>query len=265
MNELPRIFRTFGAQSLHAIVVPLFFFAFVLIYRPLGIMETLEVGYAPASVHLTILSCILLGSMAATRGLLYALRDRIAPLAYGGWCLAETAVAAFFAGLYLWLVCGRADPYFTVVARCYGWIFPAALFPYGFLTLWLLLADRMRPTPESDEGAKLRFYDERRNLKLTVAVSSVLYIEAEENYVKIFYTEGDRVRDYVVRSSMKAIEGVCASGGLLRCHRSYYLNPARVKVLRKGREGAIAAELDAGGVKSVPVTKRYYEAVAERI
>ena len=79
-----------------------------------------------------------------------------------------------------------------------------------------------------------------------------------ENYVQVFYLEGERVRDYLVRASMRSIEELCADNGLKRCHRSFYLNPAHVKTLRREKEGVIVAELDVAG-QEVPVTKRYYD------
>ena len=61
---------------------------------------------------------------------------------------------------------------------------------------------------------------------------------------------------------MKAIDELCQDHGLLRCHRSFYVNPVHVKVLRKDREGVIFAELDAD-TRHIPVTKRYYDRLAE--
>ena len=71
--------------------------------------------------------------------------------------------------------------------------------------------------------------------------------------------------NYLLRSSMKSIEELCLTGGLVRCHRSFYLNPRRVKALRKEREGQIVAQLDVVGAREIPVTKRYYDAVAEQL
>ena len=61
---------------------------------------------------------------------------------------------------------------------------------------------------------------------------------------------------------MKAIEEVCIENGLVRCHRSYLINPLHVKVLRKDQEGVVYAELDAPEVQHIPVTKRYYASVS---
>ena len=51
--------------------------------------------------------------------------------------------------------------------------------------------------------------------------------------------------------------------GLLRCQRSYYINPNHIKVLRRDKEGVITAELDVPNQKSIPVSPKYYDAVAK--
>ena len=83
--------------------------------------------------------------------------------------------------------------------------------------------------------------------------------------MNIFYTENGKLRTYVLRSSMKALEELCQDNGLVRCHRSFYVNPAHVKVLRKDKEGIVYAELDDKDVMHIPVTKRYYDNLAEML
>ena len=111
----------------------------------------------------------------------------------------------------------------------------------------------------------MRFYDDRHNLKFVVNPDSLLYISAEENYINIFYTENDKVRNYVLRSSMKALDELCQDNGLIRCHRSYYVNPKHVSVLRKDKDGFVSAELDMDDVMDIPVSKKFYNNLAEML
>ena len=62
---------------------------------------------------------------------------------------------------------------------------------------------------------------------------------------------------------MKSLEELMQKHGLLRCQRSYYINPNHIKVLRRDKEGMISAELDVANQKSIPVSPKYYEAVAK--
>ncbi|MBQ0096367.1 MAG: LytTR family transcriptional regulator DNA-binding domain-containing protein, partial [Bacteroidales bacterium] len=84
-------------------------------------------------------------------------------------------------------------------------------------------------------------------------------------YCSTFYTEGGRVRNFLLRGTMKRMEEDCSKLGILRCPRSYFVNVGRVKVLRKEREGYNVAELDIPGIESIPITPRYYQSIAERV
>ena len=74
--------------------------------------------------------------------------------------------------------------------------------------------------------------------------------------------ENGRLRKFTLRSSMRALEEQLQSHGLVRCHRSYFVNPARVKMVKKDAGGYALASLDREGVEPVPVSKRYYEALS---
>ena len=113
------------------------------------------------------------------------------------------------------------------------------------------------------DDSLMRFVDNTQKLKLMIASSAVLYVEADENYVHVRYMEGERVKDYPLRASMKSLEELMQKHGLLRCQRSYYINPNHIKVLRRDKEGMISAELDVVNQKSIPVSPKYYETVAK--
>ena len=60
---------------------------------------------------------------------------------------------------------------------------------------------------------------------------------------------------------MKKIDELVSRYGLVRCHRSFLINPSHVKMLKKGKEGVLQAELDECPAL-VPVSKRYYDNLA---
>jgi DNA-binding LytR/AlgR family response regulator len=64
---------------------------------------------------------------------------------------------------------------------------------------------------------------------------------------------------------MKSVDELCLSIGLVRCHRSFYVNPAHVRVLRKEKEGVVVAELDMHDVRDIPVSKKFYDNLAEML
>lgn len=262
MSTIPLVFRRFIPQLLHIIVLPIFFFIFMLIYRPMEVTDFF--GREWFGVHITIVSCIIFLSIGLSRILYYFLPLSLNYTLYIFWCLAETVFTSFFSALYIYLVLHRPMPYFDVLTYLFQLISMALVFPYSVLGLSLRISEYSRKTSESDDSTnqRMRFYDEKHNLKIVLSAQAILYIEADTNYVNIYYIENGKTRSYILRNSMKAIDELCQDHGLLRCHRSFYVNPVHVKVLRKDREGVIFAELDAD-TRHIPVTKRYYDRLAE--
>lgn len=263
MASIPGIFRRFIPQLLHIVVLPIFFFAFMLIHRSLGIESFL--GHEWFGVHLTIVSCIILLCIAVTRIVYYFLPVQINYSLYIFWCMVELIFTSFFVALYLWLVMDKPMPYFEFVTSSFKFLFFTQVFAYVIMSLSLRVYDYHQKASEPEEvtSQRMRFYDNQHNLKLVLMPSSIIYISAEENYVNIFYKENDRVRDYSLRSSMKALDELCQENGLVRCHRSFYINPARIKVLRKDKDGIMYAELDADDVRTIPVSKTYYRILSD--
>lgn len=265
MSQVSKIFRRFIPQLLHMIVLSVFFFAFMLIYRPANCVEFM--GGEWFGVHLTICSCIVFLAAVIMRLTYYYLPMKINYSLYIFWCVAEIIFTAFFVALYIWLVRHKPMPYFEAFTMSFKYLFLTLLIPYVILALSLRLYEYHTRTEDQSSPTmnRMRFYDDRHNLKIVLTPGDVLYITAEENYVNIFYTENGKLRTYVLRSSMKALEELCQDNGLVRCHRSFYVNPAHVKVLRKDKEGIVYAELDDKDAMHIPVTKRYYDNLAEML
>ena len=93
MNEIREIFRKFGPQVLHIIIVPAFFLCFMLIYTPFDLDNYLvspKHGYA---FHITILTCIYFGCEIITRSIMFAVRRKLNTNLYVALCF------GFFYGL----------------------------------------------------------------------------------------------------------------------------------------------------------------------
>ena len=263
MALVSSVFRRFPPQVLHMIVLPIFFFAFMLLYRPFGIESFM--GSEWFGVHLTIMSCIVMICAAVARTIYYYIPMKINYALYVFWCLGETIFISFFVALYIWLVLGKSMPYFEYLATSFQYISMSLIFPYIILGLSIRAYEYHERALNQGSLAvqKMRFYDYLHHLKIVLDPHTVLYISAEENYVNIYYTEGDRVREFNLRTSMKAIDELCQDNGLVRCHRSFYINPVHVKVLRRDKDGIVYAELDADDVRHIPVSKTYYERISD--
>ena len=263
MNKFPSIMTALRGNLSFVIALPLFWLSFVLLYQPQMWVKLLDMETASLNFNATIIVCILLGVVLISRGILLAVHNtlRMNWSRIIQWELCEVLAMSMFAALYVTLMYHGEYPYFHVVGKCLYALLLTLVYPY--LVLNLAFAYVGEKEKEVVDESLMRFVDNTQKLKLMIASSAVLYVEADENYVHVRYMEGERVKDYPLRASMKSLEELMLKHGLLRCQRSYYINPQHIKVLRRDKEGMISAELDVANQKSIPVSPKYYEAVAK--
>jgi DNA-binding LytR/AlgR family response regulator len=144
------------------------------------------------------------------------------------------------------------------------------LIPY--IVLWLYFAYREKTkqleeyshssTPKIQPDLMVPFYDEKGKLKLSVVIDDILYIEASDNYVSVFYLLNSKVSKYMVRNTLKNLEEKLKKIGFIRCHRSYLVNFNKVKVLKREKEGLFLV-LNTDGELILPVSKTYVSSIIE--
>ena len=264
MNKIPASLLSLTTLLIHVLAFPVFFLGFILIYESRWMMEFLTVGDQPATISTLILTCILIGVMILSRVIMTVIGKNWRPSwwQYTLWSLGEAFVFACFAALYMALLYGNYG-YFPALAKCLQIIFATLSFPY--IVTALLFAYIRPDRKETAEEDLVRFADSTGRLKLVIAHDVILYIEAQENYVSIHYMEGEKQKEYSLRQSMRGIEELMDKHGIIRCQRSYFVNPRHVKVLRRDKEGFIQAELDVTSTKPVPVSPKYYEQLSKML
>ena len=137
-----------------------------------------------------------------------------------------------------------------------------SIYPYGFLWLGLELYSRnIEGEKSADDNSLIRFYDEYKKLRLVIAPEAVLFIKSEDNYVQIHYIDQHRTKKFILRSSMRALEENLSKHGLVRCHRSYFINPGFIKIVHRDSSGLIVAELKQDGFESIPISRKYQDAI----
>ena len=266
MKPISRTFYKMPAHVLFFTVVPVFYFLFVLAYNPFNISEFLDVQAGRYTLNLLICSLIVLAVMVLSRMLLFILRRHLdlSWSLYILWCVGEVVVSGLFMSIPLGIGWAGARTYFTTMSLCVLYTAGVLVFPLSILTMAVqlnVLDGKVGTAPRVDERTLLRFYDEQKRLKLVVSSEAVLYIEAEENYVHIVHLENGRLKEFTLRSSMRALEETLTHHGLIRCHRSYFINASHVELLRKDANGYALAQLDHNGAKPIPVSKRYYDSL----
>jgi len=144
------------------------------------------------------------------------------------------------------------------------------LLPYSAMWLYLsnrekkLQLDRLQyheqPTSIDSSKNMIPFHDEKDILRFSVKQDHLLYLEASDNYVYIYYLNKGKISKYLLRSTLKKMEDLCKNTEIVRCHRSFMVNFDKVKVIRKETEG-LRLELDLPSAIDIPVSRSYIESV----
>lgn len=267
MSNNYRFPHTYGAEMIFVVLLPLFFISFCFLYDPFKSQEFFEMGGKSYAFHFLMMTCIIAATLAISRLIFNALYKHFdfSWLQYGIWCVGEMVTISLILSLYTALFYGPSMTYIVILSNCLKLTCLTLIFPYGLLALLQLITNMKKEMMAMEEGTAdslIKFYDEHKRLKMTIAPSAILYMSAEANYVKIHYLENGREREYQLRNSMKSLEGAADKHGLVRCHRSYYVNPKYIKVLTRNKEGFIIAELNQEGTSPIPVSKQYYGQLA---
>ena len=141
------------------------------------------------------------------------------------------------------------------------------LLPYAITWLYFswkeksTLLEQIEQEKATDIRAKtlIAFPDEKGDLKISVMLENLLYIESADNYATIFYLNKSGVSHFLLRNSLKWMEEhLTKETPLVRCHRSFIVNMDKVKILKKIK-GGIVLELEEENTPDIPVSKTYYE------
>lgn len=263
MAKIPSSILSVVVMLVHILAIPVFYLGYILIYESRWMIDFLNVGHGDV-FNTLMLTCILIGILCASRVPMTVVRTHIhmSWWQYSLWSFAEVFVFSCFAALYMALVYGNYG-YFPALGKCFQISF--AILPYPYIIFALLFALIRPDEKEAAEEDLVRFSDSTGRLKLVIAHDVILYVEAQENYVLIHYMEGEKLKEYSLRQSMKGIEELMDKHGIIRCQRSYFVNPRHVTVLRRDKEGMIQAELDVKISKPVPVSPKYYEQLSKML
>lgn len=263
MSALPPLFRHFTNELWYIFHLPFFFFVFMVVWVPFHSETDLDMGRSLFMFNVTMMMCIILVTLLLSRTVRYLLGSTVNRSWWQllAWCAMELTVITYFLALYLYLM----DPsvtYFRWVALSLQYSFLVLIFPYLLITgVCALVSAYQTPARERE---LVRFSDGSRQVRLVLLKDVILYVKAQENYVRIFYLDNGNVRDYTLRSTMRAISPLMEHFGFFRCHRSYYVNIAHIVALRRDRDDAFSAELDVPGTV-LPISKRVYQELTEKL
>jgi DNA-binding LytR/AlgR family response regulator len=108
------------------------------------------------------------------------------------------------------------------------------------------------------------FKDEKGKIRINLKLSDIVYLESNDNYVNIHFSEQQRTKTFMLRNTIKRLQSDIAKYPIIRCHRKYSVNKLNVQMLRKGKNHFEAVMKDSNKTV-IPVSKSYQKDVMARL
>lgn len=204
---------------------------------------------------------------------------RLFEMTYAGytlWCILEIV---FICGFYTWLTIDITAPVDESVWKIFGrsllYGTIALGVPYLISGMYFAIIDKNNtirlmnyenvvtdePVRPDTQMQKITLFDNSGALKLSLSPENLYYIESDDNYIKVWYTDSKgELKQYMLRCRLKTVEESFKGSGLVRCNRKYIVNIHKVNTLRKESEGYFL-DLANEAIPPLPVTKTYTDTV----
>ncbi|MFO7617970.1 MAG: LytTR family DNA-binding domain-containing protein [Bacteroidales bacterium] len=243
----------------------IFAYAFILIYRPFGSQEWFEFNPGQFAFYAGFVVVIGMLVVITSRVVMNQIRKRH-DITLRGYALMISLEILAMTGFFMMIEkVFLKDPrywfevYYTAILNTALIL----LIPYLISLLYFAWDDNrrrlerlMRQKSQAGKPRFIRFHDENGEVRLTLNLDDLIYIEANENYVNIHYVENLKLGRFLLRNSLKKLEQELIGYPVVRCHRSFMINLLKIKLLRKNKTG-YSALMAAPENPEIPVTETY--------
>ena len=254
----------------------LFALVFLNIYIPFSDTAWFGLGNSVMFLMTVAFSVAAIMVLIASRMLMYRTRNlfQMTYAAYIFWCMMELVViSAIYTKVTMDVMGEISESPWAVFGRTMLYAFIALGVPYLIAGMYFAIIDKNKTIrlmnydnvvtdePIKPETQKITLFDNSGSLKLSLSPENLYYIESDDNYIKVWYTDNKgELKQYMLRCRLKTVEESFKDTGLVRCHRKYIVNIKKVKVLRKESEGYVL-DLDNEDIHPLTVTKTYTDSV----
>ncbi len=256
----------------------LFAVVFLNIYIPFSDTAWFGLGDSVMFLMTIVFIAVAILSLIASRLLMYHIKKYfdINYLEYILWCALEiVTICGLYTGITMSIDLPAGETILKVFGRSllYGTI--ALGVPYLISGMYFAIIDKNNtirlmsyenvvtdePVKPESQMSKITLFDNSGSLKLSLNPDSLYYIESDDNYIKVWYTDSKgELKQYMLRCRLKTVEESFKGVGLVRCNRKYIVNINKVATLRKESEGYIL-DLANKAIQPLPVTKTYTDNV----
>lgn len=259
----------------------LFALVFLNIYIPFSDTAWFGLGNSTMFAHTVAFVAISIAILIGSRMLMYNTKKlfEISYIEYVGWCFGEIAAIA---GIYTWITMDASTDSFiafesgwSIYQRSFMYVLIALGMPYILSGMYFAIIDKNNtirlmnyenvvtdeaPKPEKSVQ-KITLFDNSGALKMSISPDNLYYIESDDNYIKVWYTDSKgQLQNYMLRCRLKTVEDSFKGSGLIRCNRKYIVNLSKVSMLHKENDSYIL-NLCNESIPPLPVTKTYVDSV----
>lgn len=270
-REVTKFLFRLDFMVMSVLFIAVFSVLFMLIYTPFSMSAWFDVTdersmFVTIAFYIVAIATMIISKIAMR----WAQRKiTISAPVYISWLLVEVFVITWIYIGFTRVIMPEAvcTPQFTL--RVFGCVVAILAIPYTIVALYAAYRSQREENEiiryrESLLGSNatssnlINLSDENGVVKLTIDIDSLFYMESQDNYVKICYENDGSLHSYMLRSRTKSIETALANTPMLRCHRSYIVNTAKINLVRSDKSTPVVV-LKHPDIKPIPVSKSYYD------
>ena len=281
LKPIPQFIYSRANQIFMILFVPFFALVFINIYRPLDFdrmddtfLQAFNLS-REARVQLIALMMVLGGMVIASisRAImgLYVKRHTLSYIGYILWIFLELITMATTLTLAT-LLTDTTKTITEIFKNSFVKTFLIVFIPYAMCYVYFIWQENLRELRhlrkqiENDETvlqkAYIQILDEKGEMRLSVRREYLVLIESADNYICVYYLNGDKTKKTMVRNTLSRVAESLNGTRIVRCHRSYMINLDHAKVLHRDKEG-VFIELGLEGMPDVPISRTYADNVKE--
>lgn len=281
LKPIPKFIYSRANQIFMVLFVPFFALIFIHLYRPLdfdriddSFLRAFDIS-REARVQLIALMMVLGGMViaAVSRAFmgLYTRRHTMTYIGYIVWIFGELLAMVTTLTLAT-LLTDTTKTISELFRNSFVKTFLIVFIPYALCYIYFIWKENLRELGalrkqiERDETVLQRAYiqilDEKGEMRLSIRRENLVMIESADNYVCVYYLNGDKVKKTMVRNTLSRVAEHLHGSRIVRCHRSYMINLDHAKVLHRDKEG-VFVELGIEGIPDIPISRTYADNIRE--
>ena len=116
------------------------------------------------------------------------------------------------------------------------------------------------PSPILPSEKEISIFSQNKKNQLNLNLSDLLFVEAMQNYVSIYFLEEKKVQKEIIRTTLSNVEKQLDDTSILRCHRSYLVNPNHIQKVEGNAQGLRLTLHQVDDIQ-VPVSRKFIPAL----